>query len=176
MKTISLVLTLAACGPMTTQVFSARADSIPNDVEMLTKSIDIANTVAGCELIRYDPNALKKNFTFNSNQTCNDSLEIDKAEGETRLDPLNPPQVCVQSLTIVTNWASDAQIDSAMGGNVVIYLHEIGHAMGLQHTKNVNDIMFSQFHEMPDNGYDLASLTRYVEQLRENDNKCLNNN
>ena len=160
MKTAALLL-LSAC-VQTTTTFTPRPDSRPEDIHSLINAVNFVNGEAGCSLFSVNMLA-NPNVTFSTNKKCYDELVNEDAYGLTEIGGIEAPQLCLHSFyayPMVYSW-NGYEHGTKDAAAVVTYLHEMGHAAGLEHTKNRADIMFGGF----TGEYDDGAISRFVEQL-----------
>jgi hypothetical protein len=179
MKFVIVILfaLLTACR-ITTQTFNTKAESNALDVASLANAVDFANSVAGCEMIRMD-DKVAANFTFSTDKECESTLKNNtcpggQCEGITYWSIATQPTICARSYAVYP-WSfawSNNDVSNKDAAAYVTYLHEIGHAAGLDHTKRVGDIMYQ---EVVSDGqvYNFDSVERFIKQLKDNGNKCL---
>jgi hypothetical protein len=155
-KTIALLF-LASCGIQTTQTISPHPGARELDIAVLKTAIEDANRAAGCEIFRYDPGA-SPNFGFDYNTGCKGEF-APNTDGKTTVNPILPPKMCAFSVPD----SSQAHYFEA------VYLHEIGHAAGLDHVADRQEIMFAWTpHE-----WDNDALEHYIQAIVGAGNKCL---
>ena len=194
MRTTAIaVVFFCACRPSTT-LFLPNEKTTDADVATLARAVETVNKAAGCKMFSVGEKSIwDANVTFSTDRECKSYLDANQEDGNTNWFKLMPT-TCVRSTTEIPAPTTDFYApgvvfcDSTTGpmmapmcfeGSLVeladakatyIYLHEMGHMAGLNHTKNPDDIMFSIEGGTAEHGqiYNDAAVMRYVEQLRNN--------
>ncbi len=186
--TLIAFLILAACGPQQKR-FEVSKDALPADVESLRFAALGINTVMGCEQVvlgtaeqTFNPSDEGKGYnfiSFTNNVKTNEELNggsnaARELYGETSILP-GDTDIFLTSFT-VTPYSSACVME---GDTCVrkydvnpimaelIAVHEMGHALGLGHSKNPDDIMYSYVGDnIHENGLSPEQWARYGDQLK----------
>ena len=145
---------LIACGPTTLLTVNPAANI--EDTSRLQRAVGVINEAAGCDLVQMDVGT-KSNFNvdFSSDNKCDAELVNASSASFTLLGITDENPLAAEASMCLTSfaqapllWWNDYtsgpiyQTDISDEIAIHTYLHESGHMMGLEHTKNPDDIMY----------------------------------